>query len=154
MFELPNLRLNIVIVCFANSCHSIDKVLPRSRFKMMSGNKKFSLLVEWCTSSRFALIVHSFSCPLCKKIEPLLAVQELQVTFECMRRDTVTARDSLRSDWISIGDCEHFPGASQLVRTLPTGCRTYENVCPHRHASNPLLEETFLSSYPAHCSEC
>ena len=61
-----------------------------------------------------------------------------------MRRDTVTAKDSLRSDWISIGDCEHFPGASQLVRTLPTGCRTYENVCPHRHASNPLLEETFL----------
>ena len=41
---------------------STDKLLPRNRFILMSGSEKLSLLMMQSTSSRFALIVQSFSC--------------------------------------------------------------------------------------------
>ena len=40
MFELPNLHLNVLIVCFIIYCQNIDMILPRSRFILMSGSKK------------------------------------------------------------------------------------------------------------------
>ena len=46
MFEVPNLHLRFVTECFVISCQSIDKVLPRSRFILISGSKNFSLLIE------------------------------------------------------------------------------------------------------------
>ena len=56
MFELPNFHLHIMIVRLIISCQSTEK-LPRSRFVLMSGSKKFSLLMEQSTSTRFALII-------------------------------------------------------------------------------------------------
>ena len=40
--------------------------------------------------------------------EPILHVQEVQVHFEGMLRDTVFAKDAHRSDLVSNGDCKHF----------------------------------------------
>ena len=64
MFELWNLHLHVKIVCSVISCHSTHKMLPRNRFILMSGSKKLSLLMEQSTSSRFVLVVQSFSCSL------------------------------------------------------------------------------------------
>ena len=61
MFELPNLHLNVLIVYFTTYCQSIDMILPRSRFMLMSGSKKSSLLMEQSTASRFTLNMQSFS---------------------------------------------------------------------------------------------
>ena len=95
-------------------------------------------------------------------VEQLLEVQELQVDFEGMLLDTEIVKASHRSDLVSVGDCEHFAWCrSQLVRTSPmqnhstkhlhsreaaTEGRTCENVCRHRHASDPVLEQTCLRS--------
>ena len=72
MFELPNLHLQVEILCFIDSCESVDEVLPRSRFILTSGSKKFSLLMEQRASSRFAVIVQSFSCSLCNHLNRFL----------------------------------------------------------------------------------
>ena len=66
----------------------------------MSGRKNFSFLMEWSTSSRAG---HSELLVLVvQTIEPLLEVQALQVHFEDMQQDTVIAKDSLRSDLVSV----------------------------------------------------
>ena len=107
MFELSNLHLHVEIVYLVVSCQCVDQVFPRSRHMLMSGSKKFSLLMKQSTSSRFALNIQRFSCPLCNQLNSFFEVQELQVHFEGMVRETVTAKDS-HSDLVLAGDCEHF----------------------------------------------
>ena len=99
---------------FATSHQSSDKVLPDNRFTQMSGSKKFSLLKEQSTSSGVALIMQSFSVLVVWPVEPLLEVQELQVQFEDMQRDSVTVKDSLLSDLESVS-C--IPGSGLQSRT-------------------------------------
>ena len=67
--KLASARCNSVLRYFLPS---IDKVLFRSHFILLSGSKKFSLLVEHSTSSRFALIIQSFSCSLCNQLNRFL----------------------------------------------------------------------------------
>ena len=92
------------------------------------------------------------------------------MNLDGMYGDTVIAKDVHQSDLVSAGDSEHFArGRSRLVRKLPmqncstenvhsreaaTGCRTSENVCRHRRASNPRLEQTLPRSYPSDCLQC
>ena len=119
MFELSNSHLHVEIVYLVVSCQCVDKVLPRSRHILMSGSKKFSLLMKQSTSSRSALSIQRFSCPLCNQLNSFFGVQELQVHFEGMVRETVTAKDS-HSDLVFAGDCEHFAGGRPLlVRAWP-----------------------------------
>ena len=165
MFELSNLYLHIVIVRFIISFPSTDISLPRSRFTLMYGSKKFSLLMEKGTSSNFPLIVQSFSCSLCNQLNRFLRSKN--------RRNTLKVRTKIKqlprihsSVLASVGDCEHFArGRSQLVRTLPMqNCSTknmwtrgilqryagHMKMCRHRHELNPPLEQAFRSN-PSQC---
>ena len=76
-FSLSNLHLHTLIVCFTVSCQSVDKVLPRSRFILMSGSKKLSLSMEESTSSRFALMIQSFSRSLCNQLNSFLHFEDM-----------------------------------------------------------------------------
>ena len=80
-FELPNLHLHIVIVCFAISCQSINNILPRGRFILLGGSKKFSFLMDQSTSSHFALITQSFSCSLCNQLNSFLGSKSCRYTL-------------------------------------------------------------------------
>ena len=160
------MHLHVVTVCFAIPRQSIDKVLLRNRFILISGSKNFSLWMKQSTTSLFALIELLVLVVL--SFEPILYVQELQVHFEGMLRDTVFAKDAHKSDLVLDGDCKHFArGRLQLVRTSPmqncstkhlhsresaTKCRTCQNSCRHHHASKPLSEQTLLRLYSSHCS--
>ena len=53
------------------SCHSTDNILPPNHFTLMSGSEEF-LLVDQSTSSRFALNIQSFPCPLCAQLNSFL----------------------------------------------------------------------------------
>ena len=159
LFKMVNLHRHDVIVYFVVSCQSVDKVLPRSRFVLTSGSKNFLLLREECTSSRFALIMQSFSGSLCNQFNRFLRSKNCRYT-----EDSVNAKDSILFDLVSVEDCEHFARRrSLLVRAWPmlkcsmehvhlldasTGCRTCENLRRHRHVSHPLLEQTLLRSCP------
>ena len=72
MYELPNLHLHIIVVRHTVSCQGTENILPRNRFVLMSGNKKFSLLMTQSTLRRFALIIQSFSWSLCNKLNSFL----------------------------------------------------------------------------------
>ena len=76
-FSLPNLHLHTLIVCFIVSCQSVDEVLPRSRFILMSGSKKLSLSMEESSSSRFALMIQSFSRSLCNQLNSFLHFEDM-----------------------------------------------------------------------------
>ena len=100
--ELSNLHLHLIVVRSTTFCQSTDKILPRNRFALMSGSEKSSLLMKQSTSSRFALIIQSFSCS--SPVEQFSEVQELQVNHENLHWDTVIAKGLLQSDLVSDGD--------------------------------------------------
>ena len=108
MLEMSNLHLHIIIVHLTISCQNTDKILHRSRFVLMSGSEKFSLLMKQSTSSRFALIIQSFSCSLCDQLKSFLRSKNCLVNPESTYGDTVIAKDSPRSGTGSDGDCEHY----------------------------------------------
>ena len=154
MFELPNLHLHVVIVCFIISCQSMDKVLPRSRFTYwwVAGNSPC-----WCeqsTSSRFALIIQSFFCSLWNQMNRFLRSKNCTYTMRMCNWRLWLPRihSGLMWYWKHVALCR-----TQPVRTLPmqkcstedmhsreaaTGCRNCLNSCRHRHTSNPLSEQT------------
>ena len=101
MFQLPNLHLHAVIVCFTVSCQSIDKVLPRSHFILMSGSKKLSLLMDQSTSSCFLLIIQSFSCSLCDQLNRFLGSKNCRYTSRTCDRYCIC--QGFAPVWIGIG---------------------------------------------------
>ena len=74
-------------ICKLSLCASLflakvlTRFLSRSRFVLMSGSKKFSLLMEWSTSNRFALNIQSFSCSSCNKLNRFLRSTYCKYTF-------------------------------------------------------------------------
>ena len=103
MFELPNLHLHVVLVCFVDWQREIlhvDVVEPVEPFR--ADHSELLVLV---------------GCPT----EQFLRVQELLINPEGTQRDTVIAEDLLLSDFVSVRDCEHCARRRHpLVRTSPT----------------------------------
>ena len=128
-------------------------ILPRSRFVLMSGSEKFSLLMKQSTSSRCSLNTHSVSCSLCNQWNRFLGSKNCQNTL------WLCARIPWLAETVSDGDLEHSAcGQPQLIGTLPmqkclmqhlhsreaaTRNRTKGYFSLHRLVSNPLKEHTF-----------
>ena len=128
----------------------IDKVLPRSRFTLMSGSKKFSLLMEQNTSSRVVLIVQSFSCSLsnqmnrnqgsesCKYIlrvcHEILYLPTIPTGLIWYRLETVNILHGGRSQLVRKSPMQNCSPKQKHSREAATGCRTCENSCRHRDA--------------------
>ena len=84
MFELPNLHLHVVIVCFALSLSlspSIDKVLPRNRFILISGSKNFSLWMKQSTDEPFRADRSELLVLVVLSFEPILTSKKCRYTL-------------------------------------------------------------------------
>ena len=163
--ELFNLYLHITIVRLAISCQSTDKILPRSRFILMSGSKKLSLLMKQGTSRSFVLIVQSFSRSFCNQLNSFLRFKNCSNTLRVCNGILQVPSIHPQSDSVSDGDLERSArGHHQRVRMLPTqscstnhvhsrdaatGSRTSSSCVQSTVGTNlaPLVSVSLLGSY-------
>ena len=83
VFELSNMYFRITIVRLIVSCQNTDKILSCTRFILMTISEKFSLLIMWSTSIRFALNIQSFLCSLCNQLNNEVTIS-LWKLYRCM----------------------------------------------------------------------
>ena len=113
----------------------------------------------------FRADVQSSSCSLNNQLNRFVKSKTCRYTLRVCNGMLKCPKDSPCLRRYRTGGCEHFARSRhQLVRTLPMqNCSTeqlhsreaatgwtYENCCCHRHALNPLMEQTFRS-HPSHC---
>ena len=82
VFELSNMYFRIIIVRLIVSCQNTYKILSCTRF-ILTISEKFSLLIMWSTSIRFALNIQSFLCSLCNQLNNEITIS-LWKLYRCM----------------------------------------------------------------------